>query len=181
MYNIYFAAAFTFTVMLNNPSYSQETKPYASKKNTETMAKETVMNKEIIRNLYENIMNGRHLDQLGAAIDENYTGIRGDKGPEGFKQVIEPLIAAFPDIQWHIEDLLADDNKVIVRWKWNGTFKNPFRGISPNQKQFTNEAIVIYELANGKALKAWIQSDQLGFLTQAEVISPSILPGAPKK
>ena len=138
-------------------------------------------NKQVIRNLYEVILNQKKLDLLNAVIDDNYSGVRGEKGAEGFRQTIGPLIAAFPDIQWKIEDLFAEGNKVIVRWKWTGTFKNAFRDFQPNQKQFTSEAIVIYEMANKKAMKAWMQSDQLGFLVQAGVVSPAVLAGGAGK
>jgi len=152
----------------------------STKTEHETMdTEQTASNKDAIRKLYTELLNHRHLDQLGTVIDDNYAGIRGEKGPEGFKETVSSLISAFPDIQWSIEDLMADGNKVIVRWTWTGTFKHPFRGFSPTQQQLSNSAIGIYEFANGKAVQAWLQSDQLGFLMQIGVISPAIF--APKK
>jgi len=142
---------------------------------------QSTTNKQIISNLYENVMNQRHLELLNNVIDSSYRGIRGEKGAEGFKQTVGPLIEAFPDIQWYIEDLIADGNKVVVRWRWTGTFQNAFRGIAANQKQFVNEAITIYEIANNKAVKAWMQSDQLGFLIQAGIIPQSLISGGPQK
>lgn len=138
-------------------------------------------NKQLIRNLYENILNQRHLELLNSVIDDKYVGARGEKGPDGLKQTVGPLIAAFPDIQWQVEELLAEGNKVVVRWKWTGTFQNSFRGVAPNQKKMTNEAIAVYEFENDKVVRSWIQSDQLGFLVQADVIPTSLIPGAPKK
>ncbi|MBS1687548.1 MAG: ester cyclase [Bacteroidetes bacterium] len=135
---------------------------------------QTASNKEAIRTLYTELLNHRHLDQLGTVIDDSYVGIQGEKGPEGFKETVGSIISAFSDIQWNIDDLIADGNKVVVRWTWTGTFKHPFRGFSPTQKQLSNSAIGIYEFANGKAVHAWLQSDQLGFLMQIGVITPTI-------
>ncbi len=146
-------------------------------KQMETKTATPQENKQVIRTLYEKILNQRHLEELSTVIDDSYTGVRGQKGAEGFKATVTGLITAFPDIQWHIEDLIAEDDKVTVRWKWTGTFQHPFRGIAPTQKTITNEAMVVYQLRKGKAIAAWIQSDQLGFLIEAGVISPSVIPG----
>jgi predicted ester cyclase len=160
---------------LNN--YSQTKKSQNKMENSNQVSK----NKEAIRSLYENLLNERHLDQLGNVIDASFVGIRGEKGPEGFKGVLEGLIMAFPDIKWSIEDLIAADNKVVVRWTWKGTFQNSFRGYQPTQKEMTNSAISIYEFVNGKATQAWIQSDQLGFLLAAGAIPPSLIAPPAKK
>jgi predicted ester cyclase len=166
---------------ISNQSFSQAKNLNNSKIKTETMNTASTTNKQLIRNLYEKVINQRHLELLNTVIDSSYTGIRGKKGVEGFKQTVGTLIEAFPDIQWHIEDLIADGNKVVVRWRWTGTFHNSFRGIAANQKQFANEAITIYEVVNNKAVKAWMQSDQLGFLIQAGIIPQSLIPGGPPK
>jgi steroid delta-isomerase-like uncharacterized protein len=132
-------------------------------------------NKESIRNLYENILNNRHLEMLNELISENYVGVRGEKGAEGFRQTVGSLISGFPDIKWAIEDLLAEDDKVIVRWTWTGTHQNAFRGFPQTNRKLTNSAIVIYQFENNRIKAAWLQSDQLGFLTQIGVISPGML------
>ena len=180
---IQFVLALIICIAANNVACSQQPgKPNNSNAKNEQTDMETETNKQVIRNLYENILNKKRLDLLNTAIDDNYIGVRDEKGAEGFKQIITPLIASFPDIQWKIEELLSEGSKVVVRWKWTGTFKNAFMGYQPNQKQFTNEAIVIYEMSNKKAIRAWMQSDRLGFWLQAGVISADMLPGgAPRK
>ena len=176
--NIQLVLAFIVCVWTTNIACSQGAgKPNNSKAQNEQTDMETETNKQVIRNLYENILNKKRLDLLNTVIDDSYIGVRGEKGAEGFKQTIGPLIESFPDIQWKIEELLSEGNKVVVRWKWTGTFKNAFRGFEPNQKQFASEAIVIYKMSGNKAVEAWMQSDQLGFLMQAGVISRDVLSG----
>lgn len=137
--------------------------------------------KAIIRNLYEKFLNTGNLEMLKEIISERYTGVRGEKGPEGFAETVNSIRIAFPDIKWTIEDLMAEGNKVIVRWSWKGTNKASFRGLPASNKEVVDNAITIYEFSGDKIIKAWIQSDKLGFLQQIGVISQDITTSANRK
>jgi predicted ester cyclase len=69
---------------------------------------------------------------------------------------------------------MAEGNKVIVRWSWKGTNNASFRGLPASNKEVVDNAIAIYEFSGDKIIKAWIQSDKLGFLQQIGVISQDI-------
>lgn len=127
-------------------------------------------NKQAIRNLYETIINERKLDQLNTVISGEFTSAGLAPGVEGYRQTITSLLEGFPDIRFTIEDLLADGNKVIVRWSWKGTHTGAFRGIPATYKIISNDAIVIYEFKNGKAIRSWLQGDRLGVLQQIGVV-----------
>jgi predicted ester cyclase len=54
--------------------------------------------------------------------------------PEGTKQYVGGALRRFPDIHVEIEDMIAEDDKVVVRNRWSGTDaksgeKIQFRGI----------------------------------------------------
>ena len=132
-------------------------------------------NKEAIRNLYEEILNTGKLELLSEIISEDYTGVRGEKGPAGFFQTVGSLRTGFPDIKWTIEDLIAEGDKVIVRWSWKGTNSGSFRGFPVSNKMVNDNAIAIYQFSGNKVTHAWIQSDRLGFLMQIGVVSPDVL------
>jgi len=128
-------------------------------------------NKEIVRSLYEDGLNKRNYDLLDELIAENYSGIRGETGPSGFKTTTVSIIESFPDIQWNIEDLIAEKDKVVVRWSTKGTHQGTFRGIFPaSGKQIEDRAIVIYQIKDYKIVNVWKQVDRLGFLQQIGVI-----------
>ncbi|MDB5257594.1 MAG: hypothetical protein JWM14_2289 [Chitinophagaceae bacterium] len=151
-------------------------------KTPSTRPMKTLSNKETIRKLYEECLNKRNYNLLNDIVSADYTGVRGEKGPVGLENTVKPLIEAFPDIQWKIEDLLEDSDKVVVRWVWQGTHQNSFQGISATNKAVKNEAIAIYQFKNNKVVSVSMQSDRLGFLIQTGVLSPDIIPGAvPKK
>lgn len=124
-------------------------------------------NKEVVRRLYEDCLNKRDFELLGELISEDYSGIRRETGPSGFQKTTQSIIQAFPDIKWTIEDLVAEGDKVVVRWSWQGTHTGTFRNLfPPTRAKVTDHAIAIYQLRDSKIVKAWIQSDRLGFLQQ---------------
>src|ERR1044071_4356237 len=70
-----------------------------------------------------------------AAIDElvgpEYVGAQGDRGPAGFRAVVTGLRNAFPDLHYTVDELVAEEDRVAIRWHWTGTHKGPFRAFPP--------------------------------------------------
>lgn len=120
----------------------------------------TVNNETIVRHLFEQAMNKRDTALLNVHISQDYPG---------FKPIL-PLIQAFPDIQWHIEDLFGIDNKVVARWKWKGTHTAAFNGRNPTNKLVINEGMAIFELKDSKIVDAHLLTDRLGFLQELNVV-----------
>lgn len=114
---------------------------------------------------------------LHELVSPDYIGIRGVKGAHGFEEPIAQLIQSFPDIQWVIQELIAEGGKVVVKWKWEGTHKFQFTTFEPTHKLISNEGVAIFELRDEKIIKSQIQTDRLGFLQAMEVVpqDPSTL------
>ncbi len=93
----------------------------------ETLIASTEKNKAIVRKLYEESFNKRNLALLDELISPEYIGVGGRRGPEGFGEVARTLVAAFPDIQWKLQELLAEGDKVFVWWKVEGKHTGVFR------------------------------------------------------
>lgn len=145
-------------------------------------ANASAANKEVIRTLYEACLNKRAYELLPTLVSTDYAGPQGERGPEGMAATIKPLIAAFPDMRWTIDDLLADGEKVVVRWIWHGTQSADFRGFPNSGNAVTNHAIAIYELRKGKIIGVHMESDRLGFFTQIGVVPQALVtPPAGKK
>jgi len=73
-------------------------------------------------------------------------------------------LAAFPDLHFTFEDLIAEGDKVVVRWTSRGTQQGELMGIPPTGKQFSATGIEIYRLEGGKIVEHWLESDNLGML-----------------
>src|SRR5262245_43731883 len=107
---------------------------YGTEKNmtAETQKK----NKEVVRRLYEEGFNAGTAG-LDRFVDPDYAGAGDRRGPVAFAQPVLRLLRAFPDIHYTIEDLVAEGDRVVVRWTWKGTHTGDFNGIAPTQKLVT--------------------------------------------
>ena len=92
------------------------------------------------------------------------------QGLEGYKQFLSLLITAFPNLQFTIEDIIAEGDFVVVRYTTRSTHQGNFMGIPPTGKQVSGTGMFIDRLVNGKAVEQWINSDTLGLLQQLGVI-----------
>ena len=93
-------------------------------------------------------------------------------GPEGVKLFIAALRAAFPDIQMTIEDIIAEGDKLVVRYTAGGTHSGEFQGIAPTGRKVTWAGINIYRREGGKVVETWQLRDGLGLMQQLGVVPP---------
>ena len=127
-------------------------------------------NKETVRKFFEESLNKRNLELLPELFAADFTGPQGEKGPDGFRASIEPLLKAIPDIHYTIKDLVAEGDKVAVNWTWQGTQAGQFRNIPASGKSITNDGMAVFALKDGKIVSAAIQTDRLGFLQALGVL-----------
>jgi steroid delta-isomerase-like uncharacterized protein len=80
------------------------------------------------------------------------------------------IFAAFADIQFALEAVLADDNHAIARFTARGTQTGAFQGIPATGKTVSVSALALYRVSSGKVVEQWLEYDQLGLLQQLGVI-----------
>ena len=91
---------------------------------------------------------------------------------EGFKQVLHMLRAAFPDMRFTVEDLIAEGDKVVDRATWQGTHQGEMMGISPTGNSVTVTEMHVSRIAEGKIVERWGQTDMLGMMQQLGAVPP---------
>ena len=86
---------------------------------------------------------------------------------EAFKQQVGAFRSGFPDLQLVTEDLVAEEDKVVVRLTAQGTHAS-------TGKQATWTGICILRIAGGKIVEAWADEDRLGRFQQLgfELVPP---------
>jgi len=134
----------------------------------------TQRNETVVRRVYEQSLNKRNFELLHELVSNDYPGFQGVKGPEGFEKPVEGLIKAVPDIQWNIEDLFGEDDKVVIRWQWRGTHTGAFNGYAPTGKTITNDGMAIFVLKDGKIVNGVLQTDRLGFWQEIDVLPANL-------
>lgn len=137
----------------------------------------TEENKAIIRRWLDEGWTKGNLAVADELIDSNFTvhGAGGQavpSGPEGVKQLVIEWRTGFPDGQMIIDDLFAEEDKVVIRMTWRGTHKGEFYGIAPTGKQVNVTSIGIDRVANGKIIEGWGEVDMLGMYQQLGAIPP---------
>ncbi len=129
-------------------------------------------NRQIVRSIYEDYLNKGNVGGLRDIIAPEYQGIYDTRGPDGFIQTIQRVRTAFPNIQWKIEDAIAEGDKVALRWTWTGTHSGPLGDMPPTGKTVHDSGIAIYELRDGKVVQSWVQTDRLGLMQQLGAAGP---------
>ena len=71
-------------------------------------------------------------------------------GLEGVKQAVQFLHAVFSDISAELNELVAEGDKVAVRWTVRGRQVGEFMGIAPTGKFVELQGINIYRVRDGK-------------------------------
>ncbi len=84
----------------------------------------------------------------------------------GSQQFLAPFTRAFPDLHRNIEDLVAEGNKVAVRFTVAGTHKEEFQGIAPTGKQISFTVMDLLNINDGRIIEEWATADLMGLMQQ---------------
>ena len=117
--------------------------------------------------------NAGNLDLVDELIHPDYVVPGVGAGPAAVKTNIITFHAGFPDLQWVIEDVIAEGDKVALRLTLHGTHLGEFHGIPVTGKQVTMQEIVIWEVLDGQIRTGWFAFDALGLRVQLGVIPPN--------
>jgi steroid delta-isomerase-like uncharacterized protein len=94
------------------------------------------------------------------------------RGIEGARQFAATFREAFPDLQNTIEDMVAEGDKVVMRFRGNGTHEGETEAFGPpTGKRMEITGITIKRLADGKIVEAWTNFDALGMMRQLGVMN----------
>src|SRR5882724_3241850 len=109
----------------------------------------TTENKEVARRLYDEVLNKRDLDQLDYLATPDY--IEHDPLPgqgtglQGLKDRMTALVNGL-DPTFTLEDVIAEGDRVAVRWTNSGTHIAEFLGIPATGRSFSIHGIDIYRM-----------------------------------
>lgn len=135
----------------------------------------TQSNKAIVRRMLDEMNNQgniRIIDELVAPDffehEDPPPGVSRDR--EGVKQVFTMYHNAFSDIDASINDMIAEDDKVVVFMTVQATHIREFAGIPPASKRIAVNVLDIFRVADGQIKEHWGVTDRLGMLQQLGVI-----------
>jgi len=132
----------------------------------------TEENKAIVRR-YQEAFNSNNLDALDEIVAADIRSQRTTPGMppglEGGKMSHRSAVAAVPNLHYQVEDLIAEGDKVVMRWTLTGTHSSDnFIGFPPSGKPLRITGINIFRITGGKIVEHWAEPDGLGLTQQLE-------------
>ena len=76
-----------------------------------------------------------------------------------------------------IDDLIAEDDRVVGRFTIEATHTGNFLGIPPTGKRIRISGIDIVRIRDGQIVEHWYAEDALGLYRQLGVAPPRTMPG----
>lgn len=122
-----------------------------------------------VENLYR-AFSDKNPDLLDLAVTPDWNDIPlapgQGPGPEGFKPVLASFIAAFPDINIIVHDMLQEPGKAAVRAEITGTHQGEFLGIAPTGRRI-HVRLHEFHLLNGERVTTtWHMEDWMALFQQ---------------
>jgi steroid delta-isomerase-like uncharacterized protein len=130
-------------------------------------------NKAVVLRAFEEINRG-DLDAASGCVAPDLA-LNGEQiGREAYKRRDEAMRAAFPDLRYDIEDLVAEGDTVVARWRMTGTHEGALAGptmsVPPSGKRIDVWGMSLCRIEGGKVTENWEGFDMMEFLGQLGVI-----------
>ncbi len=131
-------------------------------------------NKSLVRHFVEELFNSQGnlaaTDELLADNFIDHNPLPGlpplPPGRAGFKQLAAIFRTAFPDLRYTIEDMIAEDDKVVIRYSAYGTNTGELVGMPPSGERVAVTGFDMFRIANDKIVEWWHCDDYFSLLQQ---------------
>lgn len=131
-------------------------------------------NKTIARRFFLDAFSKGRLELLDDLLASDYVDHDAPPGTppgqEGIRYLMSAFRNAFPDVQFTVEDQVAEGDKVVTRYTFRGTHQGDLFGIPPTGRRVAFPGISIYRIENGKMREAWVNYDMMGMMQQLGVV-----------
>lgn len=88
--------------------------------------------------------------------------------PENYTEHIHEFLTCYGQFKFEVQEVLADGNKVYVRWLQEGKHLTNIMGFEPTGKMLSTVGSAVYRVENGFIKEYWIQQENLGLLEQLQ-------------
>ncbi len=137
-------------------------------------------NKKLVERLYAEVINGGDAEEAQRLVSSDFVQRRmfagqsedDQHGAAALLATLAPLRAAFPDMTFALEDMIAENDRVAVRWAMTATHQGTFAGREPTRRRISQNGLVIYRVANERIAESWALVDVYGLMLQIGAIAP---------
>ncbi len=146
----------------------------------------TEANKSLVLRYFNEVFNQGDLDALEEITASDFVFVMPTheepfRGVEGYKGLVSMLRGCFPDIHFAVEDMVAEEDKVLTRWTARGThtgipFPTILGDVPAAGNRFLIEGMTWHQISDGKISQVTANEDGVGLIVQLGKI---LFPGQP--
>ena len=119
--------------------------------------------KSVVRRYYSEIWNAWSQPALVELLSPDIV-FRGSLGTAvvgiaGFKEYLDRIRSAFPDFHNHIEELIAEADKVAARLTYTGTHRGELFGFPGTGNKITYQGLAVFACKEGKIVRGFVLGD----------------------
>ena len=134
----------------------------------------TEENKARQRRLIEEFINRGNMAVAEALIAEDHVGLDPAPGQEQGRGALVSNLArmrtAFPDLEWTIEEQVAEGDTVACYFIWRGTHQGAFLGVPPTGKRVTVRCMAFDHFVAGQCKATRMLMDTMSLMQQLGVV-----------
>ncbi len=139
------------------------------------LAQQLLAERAAVETLYR-AFNDKNPDLVDAVLAPDWDDIPlapgQEPGPEGIKSIIRSVVAAFPDVQIAIHDMIQEPGKIGVRAEISGTHLGELFGIAPTGKKVNFGLHEFHTIIDGVVTTTWHMEDWFGVFLQLGQFPP---------
>lgn len=131
-------------------------------------------NETMVRTWVDQAWNQGRVDEQAHIFSPSYAWAElppiAGTGAQGLMNFVRGFRAAFPDLKFVIEDVVANESQVVWRAVGTGTQRGDFMGIPATGKSINVQAIIMSRFEDGLWAEDHVCWDQFGMMQQLGVI-----------
>jgi steroid delta-isomerase-like uncharacterized protein len=115
--------------------------------------------KEIARYISQKVVNEKNYAPIEEYLTDNYVyhGLGGmtAQTPMGFMEAIKGFHLAIPDVKSEIIDMVAEGDRLVLRFNFTGTHEGDFLGFPASGAKLKFEGMIMRRFENEKVAEDW--------------------------
>jgi predicted ester cyclase len=113
----------------------------------------TEQNKAVVRQFITEVLTGRNVGLADELLAPNYVSRTTGADLAAVKGMLTAMSSALSDVQFEIDDLVAEGDAVMARWKMDVTHTGSLMGETPTGKRVSSRGLTYYRLVDGRIVE----------------------------
>jgi steroid delta-isomerase-like uncharacterized protein len=89
---------------------------------------------------------------------------------DGWKAFVQSFYAGFPDLRMELHEVVATEDRAVLRVTYRGTHSGEFQGVPATGKKVAMTGIGMFAIHNGRAVENWAEINVIELMQQIGAI-----------